>query len=145
MSNTNKSKDIEDKDSGTLPEAGGETAVIEAAVAVSVKERSGLLRALFFFLLPYMFNALITIGLISGYHYFIAPQIVAMDIKGFISQQRELYVLGKIDSDQFKKNVDRMEAMITGLRPNQVALMGDAVIRNVKVIDVFPEESKDRK
>lgn len=102
----------------------------------------GLISSLFFYLLPFVANALITCGLIWGYDQYVAQKIVAVDIKGFISQQRELYVAGKIDSEQFQRNVDRMEALVTDTKPNQVVLMGDAVVRNAKIIDVFPKTSQ---
>jgi hypothetical protein len=122
--------DVQDSKKGDTREASG--------------KKPGIAKALFFFALPYLINALITCSLIYGYDYFVAQKIVAVDIKGFITAQRELYIKGKIDSVQFQKNVDRMFATITEITPNTIVLMGDAVVRNAKVIDVYEDVPKGR-
>ncbi len=133
--NINITKEVQDVESPPAEPAPEEAAEKE-------KKSLGLIAALFFYVLPFIANALITCGLIWGYDQYVAQKIVAVDIKGFISQQRELYVAGKIDSEQFQRNVDRMEALVTDTKPNQVVLMGDAVVRNAKIIDVYPKTSQ---
>jgi len=68
------------------------------------------------------------------YDRYFATRIVAVDIKGFIAAQRDLFVQGKIDDDQLRKNIESLEKAIEGIPSNEVVIMGDAVVRNAKTI-----------
>jgi len=68
------------------------------------------------------------------YDRYFATRIVAVDIKGFIAAQRDLFVQGKIDDDQLRKNIESLEKAIEGTPSNEVVIMGDAVVRNAKTI-----------
>ena len=68
------------------------------------------------------------------YDKYFATRIVAVDIKGFIAAQRDLFVQGKIDNDQLRKNIESLEKAIEGIPSNEVVIMGDAVVRNAKTI-----------
>lgn len=138
MENSGKIIENKDIDNAAVPLPEEEAKVSEQPLVAKMEEKKpGIMSALFLFLLPYLINALITCVIVFGYDYFLAQKIVAVDIKGFISEQRDLYVTGKIDSEQFQKNVDRMSTIVSAINPNQIVLMGDAVVRNAKVIDVF--------
>lgn len=68
------------------------------------------------------------------YDRYFATRIVAVDIKGFIATQRDLFVQGKIDDDQLRKNIESLEKAIENIPSNEVVIMGDAVVRNAKTI-----------
>ncbi len=68
------------------------------------------------------------------YDRYFAQRIVAVDIKGFIALQRDLFVQGKIDDDQLKRNIESLERTIEKIPSNEVVIMGDAVVRNAKII-----------
>ena len=68
------------------------------------------------------------------YDKYFATRIVAVDIKGFIAAQRDLFVQGKIDNDQLRKNIESLEKAIENIPSNEVVIMGDAVVRNAKTI-----------
>ena len=68
------------------------------------------------------------------YDRYFATRIVAVDIKGFIAAQRDLFAQGKIDDDQLRKNIESLEKAIEGIPSNEVVIMGDAVVRNAKTI-----------
>jgi len=68
------------------------------------------------------------------YDRYFATRIVAVDVKGFIAAQRDLFVQGKIDDDQLRKNIESLEKAIEGIPSNEVVIMGDAVVRNAKTI-----------
>ena len=68
------------------------------------------------------------------YDRYFATRIVAVDIKGFIAAQRDLFVQGKIDDDQLRKNIESLEKAIENIPSNEVVIMGDAVVRNAKTI-----------
>ena len=78
----------------------------------------------------------VSAGSIYLYDYKWAAHIAAIDVQGFVNQQRNLYVSGQLTSEQFRKNMDNLEKAVLSARSNEVILMGDTVIRNARVIDV---------
>jgi hypothetical protein len=68
------------------------------------------------------------------YDRYFATRIVAVDIKGFIAAQRDLFVQGKIDDDQLRKNIESLEKAIESIPANEVVIMGDAVVRNARIV-----------
>ena len=64
-----------------------------------------------------------------------AQKVVAVDIKGYIAQQRDNYLNGKINDDELKKSFDRLETVITAIPKNRVVIMGDAVVRNAETVN----------
>ncbi len=69
------------------------------------------------------------------YDQLFATKIVALDFRGFIAYQRELYTTNKITDEQFRQNVDNLEKAILGTPKNHVIIMGDAVLGRVDKID----------
>ncbi len=63
-----------------------------------------------------------------------AQKVVAVDIKGYISQQRENYLAGKLNDEELKRSFDHLERVITTIPRNRVVIMGDAVVRNAETI-----------
>ncbi|WP_246562040.1 hypothetical protein [Geobacter grbiciae] len=71
---------------------------------------------------------------ITGYDRWYAQKVVAVDIKGYIAQQRDNYLAGKLSDDDLRKSFDRLEAVITSIPKNRVVIMGDAVVRNAETV-----------
>jgi hypothetical protein len=71
---------------------------------------------------------------ILGYDRLYAQKVVAVDIKGYIAQQRDSYLAGKLNDDELKKSFDRLETVITAIPKNRVVIMGDAVVRNAETV-----------
>lgn len=71
---------------------------------------------------------------IFGYDRLYAQKVVAVDIKGYIAQQRDSYLAGKLNDDELKKSFDRLETVITAIPKNRVVIMGDAVVRNAETV-----------
>ena len=63
-----------------------------------------------------------------------AQKVVAVDIKGYIAQQRENYLTGKLNDEELKRSFDHLERVITTIPRNRVVIMGDAVVRNAETI-----------
>ncbi|MDQ5988240.1 MAG: hypothetical protein CSYNP_03998 [Syntrophus sp. SKADARSKE-3] len=70
------------------------------------------------------------------YDKYFATKIVAIDIRGFIADQRDLIMQGKIDSEQLKKNLDLIDVAISKVKPNEIAIMGDTIIKNGRSIEI---------
>ena len=75
-----------------------------------------------------------SLATIVGYDRWYAQKVVAVDIKGYIAQQRDNYLAGKLNDDELRKSFDRLEAVITAIPKNRVIIMGDAVVRNAETI-----------
>ena len=68
------------------------------------------------------------------YDRFLAQKVVAIDMKGYLAEQRDLFMSGRIDDEELRRRIDRLEEVSLAIPANRVVLMGDAVIRNVEVI-----------
>ena len=75
-----------------------------------------------------------SLATIVGYDHWYAQKIVAVDIKGYIAQQRDNYLAGKLNDDELKKSFDRLETVITAIPKNRVVIMGDVVVRNAETV-----------
>ena len=73
-------------------------------------------------------NLVLTSGLLYLYDRYVVPRVVAVDIKGFIERQRDLYVSGKINDEQLKANLDAMEHRIKSMPENVVMITADVVV-----------------
>ncbi len=76
----------------------------------------------------------ISAATILVYDRYFATRIVAVDIKGFIAAQRDLFVQGKINDEQLKQHIESLERVIENVPANEVVIMGDAVVRNAKIV-----------
>jgi hypothetical protein len=83
-----------------------------------------------------LIGAAISAAAVLTYDLFFAVKVVAVDLKGFIAQQRDLVLTKKITEEQFKANVDKFERMVFGIPENHVVIMGDAVVRNAPVVNI---------
>ena len=83
-------------------------------------------------------TALVSIAMaalaIFVYDRYFTQKIVSLDIKGFIAEQRDLYLAGKINDEQFRASLDRLEAKVKSIPGNQVVIMGDAVVKNAEIV-----------
>ena len=75
-----------------------------------------------------------SLATVAGYDRWFAQKVVAVDIKGYIAQQRDSYLAGKLNDDELKRSFDRLETAITAIPKNRVIIMGDAVVRNAETI-----------
>ncbi|MDA8172193.1 MAG: hypothetical protein M0Z48_10265 [Nitrospiraceae bacterium] len=78
-------------------------------------------------------SMLASAGSVYVYDRFYAQKIVAVDIKGYIAAQRDLYLSGKETGKQFRANIDKLAAVVKSIPKNRVAIMGDAVIKNAEI------------
>jgi hypothetical protein len=80
--------------------------------------------------------AAVSAGMIAGYDRWFAQKIVALDVKGYIAEQRDLFISGKINEEQLKQNFDRLEKVKEKVPGNRVIILGDVLVRkNVEVIE----------
>lgn len=75
-----------------------------------------------------------SVATIAAYDSWYAQKLVSIDIKGYISDQRDKYIAGKLTDDELKRSFDKLEQVVTAIPKNKAVLMGDLVVRNVEVI-----------
>jgi hypothetical protein len=87
-------------------------------------------------------NLIITMASLYIYHcYILKPvknnqNIVGVDIKAFLENQKKGIVEGKITEEQFKANMDKLEATVNDLGKTKVVLMRDVILRGAPIVDV---------
>ncbi len=87
-------------------------------------------------------NLIITMTSLYIYHCYILKSaknnqnIVGVDIKAFLENQKKGLVEGKITEEQFKANMDKLEATVNDLGKTKVVLMGDVILRGAQIVDV---------
>jgi hypothetical protein len=82
-----------------------------------------------------LFVAFITsFASVYSYDRWYAQKIVAVDIRGYIAQQRDNYMAGKLTDEELKRSFDHLENVVIAIPKNRVVIMGDAVVRNVETI-----------
>jgi hypothetical protein len=87
-------------------------------------------------------NLIITMASLYIYHcYVLKPArnnqtIVGVDIKAFLENQKKGMVEGKITEEQFKANMDKLEATVNDLGKTKVVLMRDVILRGAPIVDV---------
>lgn len=126
-------------DSGIMPEAGVENSRESTDRNAEAARKIGKPTVLFF---RWWITGLLVLGIslassaasIVVYDRYFATRIVAVDVKGFIAEQRDLFVQGKIDDEQLRRNIESLEKAIENIPSNEVVIMGDAVVRNAKTI-----------
>jgi len=75
------------------------------------------------------------VGVLVCYDTYFAQKIVALDVKGYIAEQRDLYLTGKINDAQLKESFDRLEMVKERVPKNRVIILGDVLVRkNVEEI-----------
>ena len=92
-----------------------------------------------------LISLLLSLSCVAAYHHYFAPQIVAVDLRGYIKGQRDMFLAGKIDRKKLRRNLDKIENVITGLPKRNIILSRDAVIRNVEVIEINSESANSGK
>lgn len=88
-----------------------------------------------------LINIVVTAASLFVYHnYILKPQqsrdIVGIDIKGFLEKQKTGMVNGKISDEQFKANMDKLEATVNYLGKKKVVLMSDVILRGAEIVDL---------
>ena len=81
---------------------------------------------------------------VIAYDHWVAPKLVAVDVKGYIDEQKDLYLRGKITDVQLNERFEHMEKVIKSLPKNKIAVMGDAVIHGVEKVNIGEASSKEK-
>lgn len=75
-----------------------------------------------------------SLSVVAFYDQRYAQKIVTMDLQGYIREQRNKAVSGKISDEDLRKNIDTMEAALLAEPANHVVLLKEVVLRNAREI-----------
>ena len=87
-------------------------------------------------LMSILVSLIISLSCVAGYHHYFAPKIVVVDLKGYVKEQRDLFLANKIGQKDLRRNLDKMEEIITSVPKNNIVFSRDAVLRNATVIEL---------
>jgi hypothetical protein len=125
---TEKTPVCAEKDVNTeLPEKKTEKG-LEKKSEKGLKDIIGLLAIIIFI------NITVTFTLLFVYDRYFAQKIVAVDLKGFLEEQRDQFLGKKINEEQLKANIDVMEGKIKSMPKNKIMILGDVVVGKTETI-----------
>ena len=84
--------------------------------------------------LSLMVSVLVTAGGVLAYDQYFAQKVVAVDLKGFLKQQKDEYLDGKITEDDVDRRMDELERFVDQIPKNHSVILGDVVVRNIEVL-----------
>ncbi len=78
--------------------------------------------------------------LVSGASFYIydiyyAPKFLTVDFKGYVEQQRKLFLAKKIDETDLKKNLKIFQEKIKAVPENTIVLIKEAVVSDEETIE----------
>lgn len=116
----------------TLPIQSGET-TSGPATPPDAPPPAGWSPARIFFCVS-LVSLLISVGSVYLYDRFIAQKVVAVDLQGFLAEQKESYMRGEIDAAELERRMDHLELVVAAIPQRYAVVLRDVVIRNVEVI-----------
>jgi len=117
-------------------EAGSEIESVKKAPEVSVQQQETGITLGMVVSVAFVASAITAATMLVGYDHFLAKKVLSVDVKGFVEQQQELYLAGKITDEQLKQNYANLKTMVEQIPRNRVVLMGDAVLGGAEKLDV---------
>ncbi len=68
-----------------------------------------------------------SVATVAAYDRWVAQKVVAVDVSGFLQEQRDLVLAKKITMDDFKANLDRYLAALKSQPKNRVLILEDVI------------------
>lgn len=87
------------------------------------------------FFLIVLVSLLTSAGSIWTYDRYFAQKVVAVDLKGFLDAQKDQFIRGAIDEIELERRIDGLERTMDAIPSRYAVLLGDVVVRHVKVIE----------
>ena len=79
-------------------------------------------------------SMLVSVSVVWLYHTNYSTQVVAIDIKPYIEEQKKMFLDGKIDEKDLKRNLLHLEKVVSALPKNKIAIMKEVVVANAEII-----------
>jgi len=95
-----------------------------------------------YFIVGTVLNLLIITASLCIYHYYVVKpnqqsvQIVGVDLKGYLEKQKTGMMNNRITEEQFKTNMDKLEATVNELGKTKIVMMADVILRWAEIIEL---------
>jgi hypothetical protein len=83
-----------------------------------------------------VFSLITNACMLMAYDHFMAQKVLSVDVKGFIEQQQDLFLAGKITGEQLKDSYKRLLETVENIPRNRVVVMGDAVLGGAEKLEI---------
>ncbi|WP_429886027.1 hypothetical protein [Geoalkalibacter halelectricus] len=87
-----------------------------------------------FLLLCLLVSCLTSVLTLYLYDRHFVQKIVAVDLSGYVAEQRELYLANRITDAELHRRMDLLAQVVDEVPSHHVVLMADGVVRNIRVI-----------
>ncbi len=86
--------------------------------------------------IAFSFMVVIPVSVLSIliYHHYFAPQIMVVDYKEFLEEQRKLFLSGNIDEDTLQRNLTGLQVKIQSQPSNIIILNKETVLNDAKAL-----------
>lgn len=74
-------------------------------------------------------SAFVCAASLFAYDGFFALKIATLDVKGYVSEQRDLYFAGKISDEELRENIEKLRSLVRSQPRNVVILTEDVVVK----------------
>ncbi len=104
--------------------------------AGSAKSNTGIMIAI---VIRLLLSVVVSVASIYIYDQYFAQKVVMIDILGYVDEQKQLYLSGKISEEEWRAipdDIDRAMNREIKAHKNTVILIKDAVIRNARKIEI---------
>jgi hypothetical protein len=105
---------------------GTEEAAVEGKRQPPTKTRPGIRKA-HAVVLAIAVSMMSSVATVAAYDRWMAQKVVAVDVSGFLQEQRDLVLAKKITMDDFKSNLDRYMAALKSQPKNRVLILEDVI------------------
>lgn len=83
-------------------------------------------------------SLIVSLAVVTGAIYLydenFAQKVVAVDLKSFLQEQKDDYLDGKITEEDMNRRMDELEVFVDQIPKNHSVILGDVVVRNIKVL-----------
>ncbi len=105
---------------------GTEAAGMEEKRKPPTKARPGITKT-YAAVLVIVVSMMSSMATVAAYDRYVAQKVVAVDVSGFLQEQRDLVLAKKITLDDFKANLDRYLAALKSQPKNRVLILEDVI------------------
>ncbi len=103
-----------------------EAAAIEGKAEPSTTARPGITKT-YAAVLVIAVSMISSVATVAAYDCYVAQKVVAVDVSGFLQEQRDLVLAKKITMDDFKANLERYIAALKSQPRNKVLILEDVI------------------
>jgi hypothetical protein len=96
------------------------------------------------FVISLVFSIVMAFLAVFLYDRYFTYKYYVFDLKGFLYEQRDLFVKGLISEQDVNENLDKLETYLKSLPGNYVVLVSGSVVKN-KAITELPQPSNIKK